>query len=235
MAGIDFSAFFGNSSGNNSPLGSLSFTDLASIKNGSYSKLVKSYYSKQSGEKVSSKDKTDKTDKTKTSTKLDTKDTTGLSKMKKEADSLSKASDTLNSANLWQQTGGKYDTAKISDAVKSFAKEYNNTIDQAKKVTSSEVTKQIDSMDSMTKTMTKALSKIGVTVGTDGKLSVDEDKLKASNVKDIKALFDGSSSYAGQIGKFAEDAAKAAVNGASIYGSDGKVSSSLQGMFNDFF
>ena len=76
---FDFSAFFGSNS--NDGFGSFNLKDYASIKNGSYMKLAKSYYSEK---KESSSDKKT-TDKVKDKTKKETlADTTGLSKMKKE-------------------------------------------------------------------------------------------------------------------------------------------------------
>ena len=74
---FDFSAFFGSNS--NDGFGSFNLKDYASIKNGSYMKLAKSYYSEK---KESSSDKKT-TDKVKDKTKKETlADTTGLSKMK---------------------------------------------------------------------------------------------------------------------------------------------------------
>lgn len=235
MAGYNFGAFFGgnnNSNSSNDIFSNFNFSDYSSIKNGSYSKLVKSYYAKNSEKASSVKD--DESDKKTNTSKLDVKDTTGLSKMKRESDELSSSVDSLNDKKLWEMNEGKYDMEKISSAVKSFADNYNNVITQSSKVNNSDVSKQISNMTSMTSTMSKALSKIGITAGSDGKLSVNEDTLKNANIKDIKAMFDGNHSYASQISKYSNDASKAAVNGSSIYSADGKLSSGLSGMFNDW-
>ena len=87
-------------------------------------------------------------------------------------------------------------------------------------------------MSSMTNTMSKALSKIGVTVGTDGKLSVNEDEMKKANVSSIKSLFSGSVSYGSQIADRASEISRDTVMNSSIYGSNGTLSSSLSNMFN---
>ena len=118
-------------------MGSFNFGDYNQIKNGSYKKLVKSYYSEQTKD-ASSKDKT--TNKTKPD-KM--KDTTGLSQMKKEADGLKSAVDAFNSEDLWKETDGKADMNKIADAVKNFAKEYNDVIDQAGKVNSTNLCQRL--------------------------------------------------------------------------------------------
>ena len=234
MAGFNFGAFFGGGSGSD-PLGGLfssfNFSDYNSIKSGSYKKLVQSYYGKDKTE--AKNNKADKTTDKKTS-KIDYKDTTGLSKMKKESDALASSVEALDKADLWTLKDGKYDMDKIADAVKTFVNEYNDTVSQSSKVTNSDVSKQISNMESMTSIMSKNLSKIGITAGTDGKLTLNEETLKGANVKDIKSLFDGANTYASQIQKYANDASRAAVNGSSIYSANGTLSSSIQGLFNNW-
>ena len=233
MAGFNWGSLFGIGSNSSSGgfFSSFNFSDYASIKNGSYMKLTKSYYAKNKEETSKT---TDKTEDKKKGTKIDTKDTTGLSKMKKESDALATSVKALDNDDLWAFKDGKYDMDKIADAVKTFVTEYNDTVAQSSKVNNSDVSKQVSNMQSMTNVMSKTLSKIGITAGADGKLTLNEDTLKGANVKDIKSLFDGSQSYASQIQKYANDAAKAAVNGASIYSANGTITSSLQGMFNNW-
>lgn len=209
----------------NSPFSSFNLSDYASIKNGSYGKLIKSYYAEQK--------KTSSSDKTTTDNKKDqTVDKIGLSQMKKEADSLKNAAEALGKSDLWKQTDGKYDMDKITSAVKSFVSEYNEAITQAGKVNSKDIATDVKYMSSMTTTMSKALSKIGVTVGTDGKLSLNEDELKKANVSSIKSLFTGTVSYGSQIADKASAISKDAVMNSSIYGSNGMLSSSMSSIYN---
>ena len=234
MAGFNFGVFFGSGANNNSSnsissfFSSINLSDYASIKNGSYLKLAKQYYGKDNTSK------TDSTDTKKDTTKYDVKDTTGLSKMKKESDSVVSAVDELKKADLWASKDGKTDTEKIASSVKAFVDSYNNVISQSAKVTNSDVTKQVSNMQSMTSIMTKNLSKLGITVGTDGKLKLDEDTLKNASVKDIKTMFGTTNSYADQISKYANDAAKAAVNGSGLYSANGTINSTINGMFNNW-
>ena len=108
MAFFNISSFFGNSSTNS--FSSFNFADYASIRNGSYGRLLKAYYS-QAKQTTTTKSDTDKTaDKT-----TDT-DNTGLSKMKKEADGLKEAADKLTDedaarclARIFSQTFAKGD------------------------------------------------------------------------------------------------------------------------------
>jgi len=230
MRGFNFniSSLFSNL-GSNSTFGSFNFSDYASIKNGSYGKLVKSYYAEQ--KKSTASDKSDKTTTSKKN-KEEAVDKTGLTQMKKEADGLKSAAEALNKEDLWKQTNGEYDMDKIVSAVKTFVSEYNDTVTQASKVNSKDIAQDVRYMSSMTSTMSKALSKIGVTVGTDGKLSVNEDELKKANVSSIKSLFSGTVSYGSQIADKASGISRDTVMNSSIYGSNGALSSSLSNMFN---
>lgn len=228
MRGFNFniSSLFG-SLGSDNTFGSFDLSQYASIKKGTYGKLLKSYYAEQKTPSATEKPKTDKTTK-----KTQTEDTTGLSQIKKESDGLKSAAEALNKDELWKQNAGEYDMDKIAGAVKSFANEYNDVITQSGKVNSKDITQSVNYMSSMTNTMSKALSKIGVTVGTDGKLSVNEDTLKKANVSNIKALFSGTSSYGAQTAERANEISKDAVMNSSMYSSNGALSSSLNNMFD---
>lgn len=228
MRGFNFniSTLFGNM-GSNSSLGSFDFKQYASIKSGSYGKLLKSYYAEQKKNPGEEKPKTDRTNK-----KTSVEDTTGLSQMKKESDGLKSAVESLGKDELWKQSEGEYDREKITSAVKSFVNEYNDVVKQSSKVNSKDVTQSMHYMTNMTSTMSKALSKVGINVGTDGKMSVDEDALNKANVSSIKSLFTGPASYGSQIVDKAGEISKAALMNSSIYSSNGALSSSLDNMFN---
>ncbi len=224
MAYLDISKFFGNS--NSSGLGSINLSDYKMIKSGSYKKLMKSYYSKDNETA-----RTSKTDNTKK--KAQAKDTTGLSQMKTQADTLKTTAEKLASDDLWKQKNGAYDTEGIASAVKAFASDYNSVVKQAEKVTSSDVTQQTGYMTSLSRTMAGALSKVGVTVDAEGRMSVDEEKLKGADMKNVKALFNGSKSYTSQVSQNAKAISSAALRNQSLYSSNGMISSTLSGMFDD--
>lgn len=228
MFNFNLSSLFGGSG--SSGLGSFNFSDYNMIRKGTYRKLMKAYYAK---DKTTKSSKTDQTSVQKAAAK-DTKDTTGLSKMKSQADSLKNAAQAFDKSNLFKQENGAYDTDKIAKAVNDFVNQYNSTIEQSGKVISKDVVQQTNYMKSMTNTMTTALSKTGITVGTDGKLSLSEDTLKAADMKDVKALFSGSHSYAADIANKAAAVGSAAMRSASTYTSSGSLSSSLSNLFNNW-
>lgn len=223
----NISSLFGSLNGNNS-FGSINFSDYASIKNGSYGKLLKSYYAKQNASGANGKDKTNTTTNKKD---LDV-DSTGLNKLKTKADSLKKSTDALKKDDLWKANNGNYDWEKITSAVKTFASDYNAVVEESGNVSSRDVSQNTDWMTSLSSTMKNALSKVGVTVGTDNKLSVDEEKLKKADVKNLKALFNGPYSYAEQVSQKASSISSAALRGTSLYSNDGSYSSVLSSYFN---
>ena len=121
---------------------------------------------------------------------------------------------------------------KITGAVKSFVDEYNDVINQSSKVNSKEISQTMRYMSSMTNTMSKALSKIGVAVGVDGKLSINEDTLKKANVTSIKSMFAGAGSYGAQIEAKASEVSRATIMNSSMYSSNATLSSTLNGMYD---
>ena len=213
---------------NNSPMSSFSFMDYAAIKNGSYGKLLKAHYAEQAKAGVDS----DTTSKVKTDRSKAKVDDTGLSALKKEADSLKTSISKIGSDDLWKTTDGKYDSEKIAGAVKDFVKDYNDVLTKASKVNSKAVGRSIDSMESMTDMMSKALSKIGITVETDGKLSVNDEALKNANPGSVKSLFAGVVSYGSQISDRAGEISRDAVMNSSTYNSNASLTINLFGTFD---
>lgn len=233
--GFDISSLFSNLNSNNT-MGSFNLSDYASIKNGSYGKLVKSYYSEQKKsnvtDKTSDKNNVDKV--LNNRNKKDTADKTGLTQVKSSSDSLKTSLETLAGADMWKTKDGEYDKNKIASAVKDFVNGYNNTLDQTAKVTSKDISRDTNYMTSMTDTMSKALKQVGITVADNGKLSVNEEELNNASGKELKALFSGAGSYGGQIMDRASDISKDALMNSSMYGNNGALSSSMSGMFNQW-
>ncbi len=234
MAGINFSSFFGNS--NSSGLNSLNLGDYNLIKNGSYGKLMKSYYANQNSvSKVKSSASSNKTDSTKASSSktanatktykkgTDLNTSTPTTKIKAAADELKTSAEKLNSSDLWKQKNGAYDTDAIAKAAASFADDYNDVITQNEKVGAKNVTNQTQYMKNTSNTMAKALEKVGVSFDNGGKMSVDETQLKKADTKDLRAAFYGSYSYSSQIASNAAAISSAAARSASTYGSDGSL------------
>lgn len=207
--GYDFSALMGgttNSSGN-------LLSDYASIKNGSYRKLLKAYYAKQDAESASaSGDSRQK-----------------LTLLRSSADSLKKSADALNNSSLWEKkkikkkdekTGEESevedcDWDSITKAVKSFIEDYNSVVGQAGDSDTKSVLRNAAWMTGITDKTEKLLSKAGITIGKGNKLELDEDALKKANITTLKSLFTGTGSFADRISQKADSISRVAANAAA--------------------
>lgn len=239
--GSSYSNMFGSGSSSTSSFYS-NLGEYSSIRNGAYRKLVKSYYKKMNS---TDSDTTDKSTigSTGKNTKVNSTGTVALSTVKSEA------SDLVTSAKKLTATGKdslfaseeKYDADATYKTVSNFITQYNDTVDALSKVSSTAVKSAGNHMQNMTNIMSKGLSKVGITVGTDGKLTVDEQKFKAADMSKVKALFDGSSSYAGVVSSAAGRIASQAGNqisqlGGGLYGSNGYYNSYYSGsLYNGYF
>lgn len=206
---------------------SINYADYAAIRNGSYGKLLKAYYSQLDSSTSTSTSSSSTTSTTSTST-----DTTGLSKVKTAADSLKTAATALDDDDLWTQTNGEYDWDSITSAVQSFVDSYNNVITQSSGTTSSSVSSAVSTMTSLSTTLQNALSKVGITVGSDQKLTLDTETLQSANISSLKTLFTGSYSYVEQIASKAGSISSAALSSGSLYSSSGLLTSSLSSLFD---
>lgn len=220
----DYSLLFGGTPTVSSG-GTFSLSDYASIKNGSYGKLLKAYYAKEDTQKVSSN-----------------KDSVQKSTMiKSGADALKKSADALMDDSLWEkkkltkkdETTGEeseiedYDWDKITKAVKAFISDYNDVIEQAGESNSKEVLRNAVWMTGTTEANENVLSKIGITVGKGNKMELDEEELKSSDIGTLKTLFTGHNSFASKVSTKASSISNAAAWSSGTYKSNGTYNNSL--------
>ena len=198
--------FNGGASSSSNGIYSL-LSEYNNIRSGAYYKVVKAYYAKQSG----------------TDTKTDTKNSTGTTSKKTEAEQAysgvqSSAKALISSADKLIATGKNslfelkdietkdengqeitkkgYDTDAIYNAVKGFVDNYNTLMSAASSSGSSTIQNQATSMANNTKAYEKLLSKVGITIGANHKLSIDPATFKAADMTTVKTLFNGNASFA---------------------------------------
>lgn len=199
----DYSALFSSISGKQS--NTFSLADYASIKNGSYFKVMKAYYGKDN-QGIGSTDKFSvnkgaSTDTAKTNANVESK-AEALSKaadalLKTGSDSLFAKKDiTSKDADGNETTTYDYDRDAIYKAVDAFAGSYNSMIDAAIKSRNEGVVGKATDMVTQSLRSESLLNKVGITIGEDNKLSVDETKLKSADISTLKSLFNGVGSYA---------------------------------------
>lgn len=196
-------------------------SDYALIKSGSYKKLMKAYYSHNDN-------KTDKTQSNASTSNKTQKVSSEYTKVKSEADSLKSAAESLSSSDFWKDA----DSKKVSDALKNFVNEYNDVVEASSKVNSKDITDSTNWMTSLSNTMSKTLAKAGIEVGSDNKLTFNEDTFNTANMNTVKSLFEGEYSYGGQMASKASDISSATVMSTSLYNGNATTSSILSSMFD---
>lgn len=214
-----FNNLSGGSSGGSSNFLGINLAEYASIKSGAYGKALKAYYAKNTSKSggASNDGKTKETN----SSKLQ-KDTAKqtLSEIKNDAGDLYSAANkltTTGSKSLFNKkditttnedgtktTKNDYDRNAIYSAVKNFANEYNSLIDSAGSDAAGKNTaRTLSSMMNLTDVFKNQLEKVGITVESSGKLTVDEEEFKKADMLKVKGLFNGANSYASNIGGYA--------------------------------
>lgn len=177
-----------SSSSSSDGLYGINLSDYASIKNGSYGKLVKSYYA------------------------LDDDTSSGANGTKDSATTLKSIQNASNglresAADLYTDKSlftanekGEYDMEAIYDKVKTFVDDYNNTLDAISSSETDSIASAGANMINLTNANADMLASVGITVNSDCSLSVDEEKFKSARISDVTSLFSGAGSYAYQIG-----------------------------------
>ena len=193
----------GSSKSTGSGLFGINLSEYASIRSGSYGKLMRSYFSMDSTKGTSKSDDSTKNTiedlATTTSTSKDsTKTLAAIESDAKELTDSAKALYTRSNNKVFtKDSGGSYDTDKIYKAVKRFADDYNSMRDTAGKSSTNRISRSVSSMKNETSYNEKPLKEIGITVDEKtGRLSVDETTFKSADTEKIKNLFNGTGSYA---------------------------------------
>ncbi len=190
----DYSYLFSSlGSSNGSSSANLNFlSDYASIKNGSYLKLMKAYYSEtgKAGEIVNNSKRS-------TSTSADSADT--LTSIQKSTDELKESADALlakGNKSVFKEQDGAINTDEVYKAVNDFVKDYNSVVSSTEDSNTKSIASRSMSMINTTASYEKQLSQIGITINDDFTLSLDEDTFKKADMSDVKNLFNDTGSYA---------------------------------------
>lgn len=200
---LDYSTLFSSLSSSSSKSASsssslsLNLADYASIKNGSYQKLTKAYYAKADAKESSSSS----TESAKTTNAIlsdsDSLKESADALIKKGSDSLFAKKDiTTTSKDGVKSTSYGYDTSSIYKAVSTFVDDYNSMLDSSAKSSDNGVLRQASNMTSSTLAQSKLLADVGITIGSDNKLSIDEEKFKSADMNTVKTLFNDANSLA---------------------------------------
>lgn len=244
-----FSSFFGGSTTGNSSLFNFNFADYNSIRNGTYRKLMKSYYGQNKDTTAKKPTSTIKNPAQSTSTAKTENKT--LAAIEKSADGLVNSAKKLYSTSkVFQKKNvagedGKltmeYDRDAIYSAVNSFVNDYNSLINAAGKSEAEGVERAASSLKSVTKMNSKMLEGVGITVDSEkNTLSLDKDKFNSASIDTIKSLFNGTGSYAYDVATKASMVnyqAEREASKANTYGRNGSFTNNYSSgsIYNSFF
>jgi len=183
----------GSTSSSSNGLYGINLSDYASIKNGSYGKLMKSYYALD--EEEATKDKKSKND-------TDDTDAT-IRNIKSASDDLKDSAAALYSSKglFAKDANGEYDMKAIYEKVNAFIEDYNSMIGSVGSAETESIANAGASVVNNTSNNIDMLSKLGISVsGADFTLSIDKEKFMKSNIADVKSMFSGVGSFAYQVG-----------------------------------
>lgn len=195
--------------------GSNFLSDYASIKNGSYMKLMKAYYGESSNDSVKNvaNSKTNSmNNRSKSANKLTDKESKEYAKVQTTSDALKESADALlatGSKSLFNKvdittknedgsetTEKGYDVERIYKAVNEFVKNYNSVINAVEATDSNTVLRRAATMVNETVSNMKSLLSMGITINADNTLSLDKNEFMKADMSKVKTLFNGSGSYA---------------------------------------
>ncbi len=183
-------SFFGTGGSGSGPSLLSSLGDLQMIKSGAYKKAMKAYYANQvSQSETNGKD----TETISGSGAADSK--VKLSNLKSSTQKLYESANALKNADYSEDTKPE----DLLDKAKSFVNNYNSTLSTTKNMNSYSIlqtavwgTEQMNISEGL-------LNKVGISIGDNNSLSIDEEKFKSAKMSDLKALFAGSGSLADRI------------------------------------
>lgn len=185
----------------------INLAEYASIRSGSYGKLLRSYYS----EVLNGGSDTKTTSKTITTTSTSKESTETLARVEDTSEDLKESADALlkkgtnslfEKKSVTDKEGNityAYDTDKIYAAVKDFTEKYNSLVAEVEDSGVSGIKSAASSMIRMTKVNEKSLNEIGITIGEDNKLSISEEDFKNADMAQVKSMFNTTGAYGYQM------------------------------------
>lgn len=181
--------------------------DYAMIQNGAYKKLLNAYYNKKDTTEETAEQKAEKINLTTSSS---------------DASSLNQDVNKLISIDVTEDN-----RASIKDSIKSVVEKYNALIDSAARVDDVKVLRQALWMTQDTAALAATLEDIGISVGSNNKLTFNEEKFDNAQLGSLNTAMKGRGSYFGKLADRSatlNNAAQNAVSGASaksMYKSNG--------------
>lgn len=238
-------------SGAASVAGSSFLSDYASIKNGSYAKLMKAYYGGNASDSVKSVAKSSggRSALTSEASKAYAKVQSTSDALKESADALLETGKksvfaqkdiTTKDENGVETTKKGYDTEAIYKAVNSFVTNYNSVIKAVDDAEDDTVINRASRMVNDSIANLKQLLQVGISINADSTLSLDKDAFMKSDMTTVKSLFNSNGSYGYRVSAQASlinYAADHAASRGSVYTTNGSYSANFASgnLFSSYF
>ena len=192
----DYSYLFqGLSSGSLGNLNMLS--DYASIKNGSYGRLMKAYYGGVGSSGTSSYQKgtgsnniVDQIIKEKMYPTVSKETQEANAHLTEGITNLKNTVSTLQNEKTYAASeDGTSAADKVASALKDYVSQYNDVVSTSKNSTLTNKTSHIAAMMRSSQTNADKLAEVGITINGDGTLQLNEEKLKTTDISKVQELF----------------------------------------------
>ena len=102
------------------------------------------------------------------------------------------------------------DSANIYGSVNAFIQVYNNTLSSGNKTDDASLNRYSRYLKSLSKEHSSELSRIGITVNSDGSLSANDNLLKSAKVSKVKTLFADDAEYITKVSRYSKKMAEKA-------------------------
>lgn len=216
----DYSYLFSNMNGsnnNNNIFYGINLFDYASIKNGSYGKLLKSYYKEMESQTSGNKndvnnDKNNTVNKTEPS--VDSSKKLEVTELQKSVDELQSSTNKLlkkGSASLFKEEYKEADKEALYNAVSDFVSDYNAMVEKGSVSSFSSIASMSGRMDDTAGDHQKALGEIGISLNK-GKLTISKDSFMNADMDQVKKLFNETNSFGYFVSKRTENIERAIDN-----------------------
>lgn len=130
---------------------------------------------------------------------------------------------------------GQINMDNVAAAVSDFVNNYNSTIQDASKSGNANTLQKVGNLMNQSASNYNNLSKVGITVETSGKLSLNTEKLSGASTSDLKTMFEGNDSYAQKVANLAENVTQAAQSSQyKTYSTSGVASFSFANTLGNF-
>lgn len=158
-------------------------------------------------------------------------------KMQSSAEALLDAIESLSNDNLYTSSDDtEYDNSSLLTSVNNFVTAYNNAVSKLKTTGGVLYNEYYSKLEKSFTEQTDALNAIGLSLGSDGKLTIDQDTLESASAEDIKTVLGSGSSYMtginSTLSSMTNIISTALSYTSSSYTSSGTLSSSLLSTFN---